>query len=1370
MRWCRRARRGARSRCYGLACLLPLLAPVITSAGQPRFELEYLAVEDGLSHSTVWDIHQDARGFLWFATQDGLNRYDGYEVKVYKNLPGDSHSLSDNDVLGLREDRRGWLWLATRTGLERFDPLSERFHRYRLDPERRSTVETMYFFFEDRLGDIWVSGDSGLYRYLPEEDAFQRIPLGPQGSTPADEEDGIWSLADGPDGGLWIGSQRGLRRFDRDSETFEHYRHDPEDPNSLSHDEVNVIGVDPAGILWIGGKKGLHRFDRSTGAFTRYEQALESTQAVPLGEVWYLLGLEGETLRVLGSNGLSRLDRNRDLLVREGSAAMAEESYSFWEDDRGIWIGTLTQGLYRWDDGQAELFHLGADAKKHDRLRSEAVHDVFADATGVVWISGYQGVAKYDPRREQFEIYRADQTPLSLSGNGIWGIHEDRSGDLWIGTYDQGLNRVDRAAGTVTHYDAVEPGTDEGLGSPVVTSIVEDGSGGLWIGGLDGLARLDPDRQRFVHYRHDPEDPRSLSAPEVYSLFLGRSGTLWIGTETALDRFDRERERFTHYRHDPKDPETLVRGPIYSLLEDQAGFVWAGSANYGLSRIDPETGKGPRYVSGSSGPNGLSGSGVAALHEDGSQVLWIGTFGGGLYRLDAQRQVLRPFRMADGLPSDSVVGILEDAEHRLWLSTFHGLSRFDPATEIFLNFDVADGLPSRVFSSGSAYRSSSGEMFLGGIGGLVAFFPERIEGDPHPPRLAITDLKLMHKSVTPQPEGSASSSPLQQSITATRELVLNYRQKVVSFELAALHFASPQENRYAYRLDGFDPDWIPTTAQRRTAQYSNLDAGDYLFRWRAANKHGKWHPKEGRIRVVVLPAPWETWWAYSLYTLAFLLAMAAFMHRQRKKFERERRINLRLRQVDRMKDELLANTSHELRTPLYGMTGLAEALVDGAKGTLASAVKKDLSMIAASGHRLAGLVDDILDFSRLRDDNLELLLKPVDLHALSDIVLTMAGPLAAGKEVELISSVSAGLPAAMADEARLQQVLYNLIGNAVKFTVEGRVEVSGRVDGERLEISVTDTGIGISPQHQERIFASFEQADASIEREYGGAGLGLAVSRRLVELHGGRLWVESKLGEGSRFAFTLPISEETATSRVEGDVASVGMRTLSRVRGAQTADPFGGESEAEAPTGEPEASVSDSTFTVLIVDDEPVIREVLASHLRAAHHRAVQAAGGEEALRQLETESIDLVLLDVMMPKMSGYQACREIRRQRTREELPIIFLSAKNQVEDLVSGFADGANDYLTKPIGKRELLARVSTHLDLLAMHREQAEEVETLRGLLSICSSCKKIRDDDGEWRQMESYIDDHSEASFSHGICPSCTEELYDDLMDGETPRA
>ena len=583
--------------------------------------------------------------------------------------------------------------------------------------------------------------------------------------------------------------------------------------------------------------------------------------------------------------------------------------------------------------------------------------------------------------------------------------------------------------------------------------------------------------------------------------------------------------------------------------------------------------------------------------------------------------------------------------------------------------------------------------------------------------------------------------------------MLSYRENSLRFEFAAPIFDQKNPVVYEYRLNDVDQDWS-TASPESFNEYTNLREGSYRFLVRARDSWGE-TSEEASFAFTIQPPFHRSVPAFLLYALAGCGIGLLALRGHRRTLARERSINERLREVDRLKDEFLAKTSHELRTPLYGITGLAESLIDGAAGEVSEDLGENLSVIVASGRRLGHLVDDILDFSKLRHGGLSLDLRAVDLRSLTEIVLALSRSLVSTRPVELRNEVPAGLPAADADENRLQQILFNLIGNAIKFTEEGSVTILARQEGERLVMSVRDTGIGIEPSQQKRIFEAFEQLDTTLERRYAGTGLGLAVTSQLVAMHGGALRVESEPGRGSTFSFDLPLADEPSPSEAPADLRPAGL--------------FAEDSMVVQAPFEPESSDAPvaSIARLLLVDDEPVNLRVLSNFLADEDFALTVSSSGPQALSLIEEQVFDLVILDVMMPVMSGFEVCQRIRQDHPKEKLPVLMLSALERVEERVAGLAHGANDYLSKPVVKGELLSRVRTHLELLEAHRRSEEEVVSLRGLLPICMTCKKVRDDGGYWEDIEHYISQHSEADFTHGLCPSCADEAFAELDELDT---
>jgi len=1269
-------------------CLIVFFIVSLSSplSARQNLKFDHISVEQGLSDERIHCILQDSKGFMWFGTQDGLNRYDGYTITVYKHDRENSESLSYNLVYSIYEDRAGVLWIGTwYGGLNKFNRETGTFTRYQHDPTDPQSLSSNIIrsIFEDRSGVLWLgTWGGGLNKFDRETGSFTRYQhdsTNPQSLS----SDAVYSVYEDKSGVLWVGANGGLNKFDRETGSFTRYQHDPTNPQSLSSDVVWSIYEDRSGVLWIGTQYGLDKFNRETETFTHYQY---------------------------------------DPIILESSSGYNLVTSIYESRTEELWIGTFDAGLKRFVRETEQFID-------YQGLSHNNVHSIYEDRSGVLWIGTKYGLNRLNRRKEHFIHYQHDdKEPQSLSSNSVTALYEDRSGVLWIGTED-GLNKFGRETETFTHYqhDSTNP---QSLSSDGVFSIYEDESGVLWIGTSSGLNKFERDTKQFIHYQNDPNDPQTLSHNFVLSIYEDRSGALWIGTNGGgLNRFDRETEIFTHYQHDSTDPQSLGSDSVTSIYEDQSGALWIGTWGGGLNKFNRNTEQFIRYQHDSADSQSLSDDYILSIYEDRSGRFWIGTEFGGLNNFDRANETFKRYTEQDGLPNNKVRGILEDQQENLWLSTKKGLSKFDPRAETFKNYDMRDGLQGYEFDDGAYYKSRGGQMFFGGNNGFNAFYPEKIQDNPHIPPIVFTDFQLFNTSVK-----IAKDSPLQQSITETKAITLSYKQDVFSFEFAALDYTIPEKNVYAYKMEGFDKDWNDVGA-RRIATYTNLPAGTFTFRVKGSNNDGVWNEEGTSIRITITPPPWKTWWAYSLYIMALIGAILGYVRyrtqaqakeiaRQRKELEQERLLSERLRQVDQLKDDFLANTSHELRTPLQGIIGIAESLFDGVAGEQSDKGRTNLSMIISSGKRLSNLVNDLLDFSKLKKQELVLQRKAVDMRTLTEVVLRLSEPLIAGKDLTLKNEIGEDIPPVDGDENRLQQIMYNLVGNAIKFTESGSVTVSAKVtpplppsrgkfssdsppgrgegwvdspleggQGGVISISVSDTGIGIPQDKIGEIFQSFEQVDASISREYGGTGLGLSITKQLVELHGGTIRVESEVGKGSRFTFTLPIAEGMPEPMAQG-------REVAKLREVPENLPQR-HGDTEKKTLSLGASVSpwQPEFKILVVDDEPINHQVLANHLSFGNYVVTQAFTGEEALQAIERGgTFDLVLLDIMMPRISGYEVCQKIREKYLPSELPVIMITAKNQVSDLVEGFSSGANDYLAKPFSKDELLARIRTHLNLL------------------------------------------------------------------------
>ena len=1218
-----------------------------------------ITVEDGLSQSVAKAVLQDHMGMVWIGTQGGLNRYDGYTMTHFLNEAGNPESLANNYIRCMYQDDRQRLWIGGTGGLDRYDFETGVFLHHQHDPNRDDTLShnSLRGIQGGSDGTLWVATDNGLNQFDPETGRFIRFLHDSEDAQSLLSNRISCILSDGA-GRLWVGSGKGLSL--KTDTGFRHYVHDPADPRTLSGNGISSLAAGAGDVLWVGTTKGLNQLDLSTGRIKRFMHDPDDPDSL----------------------GLDRV-------------------YSLLEDEDGrLWVGLYGGGLDVYLPDEKKFVHHRHNPRDPTSLTNDMVEVITRDDSGAFWFGTFEGVSRFDPAMPGFGLFRHDaDDPNSLSHDLILSTAVS-GGTVWVGSF-KGLNRWKPET---RGFERFEEGM-AGLENSLISSLTATPNGRLWVGAWGGgINYLDPGVDEFQSLI----DTDKLKAGHyVSAMYAPKEDVVWVADwNSGVFCYSFDNDTFKYYSHDPNDAKSIAINRVRKIMHDGNGRLLMGTFGRGIDWFDSISGTFNHLPAQPDQPFGLSHGEIYDMFTASDGIFWVGT-GGGLCRM-VGRDRFRGYHTADGLPSDMVVGIGEDAEGRLWLSTLNGLSRFDPKSETFFNFDVDDGLQSNEFGPGAFSTDNNGTFYVGGVKGLNIFEPMNIHSDAYRPPVVLTDFRLANRTVPLQRKDKRS--PLMHPIEMTDRLVLGHDLKMFSFDFAALHFTRPAKNRYAYKMEGFDTNWIQTDAAARRAVYTALPAGDYLFRVKGSNKDGVWNEDGARVRVTILPAPWLTWWAKALYLLCACALFGWYLSNQRRLLKHERHIadqqrqlaeqeHLRaddLRRLDKLKDEFLANTSHELRTPLNGIIGLAESLVDGARGELNGAARQDLQMIAASGKRLSGLVNDILDFSKLKNQNLELHCRPVDLHALVEVVIALTRPLVRGKDLELVDAVPRDLCAVHGDENRLQQILLNLVGNAVKFTESGRIEVRAKRDEQGIvRVDVLDTGIGIPKENHLSIFASFEQVDGSDHRGFGGTGLGLAVSKQLVELHGGSIWVESQPGEGSVFSFTLPSSKE----KPQDPPASVPVSRPMPEPAVEIAVP----AELPEEIGVSAAAVGDGRqFRILIVDDEPVNRRVLINHLSLRSYQVTEAPSGPSALQLLERENFDLVLLDVMMPGLSGYQVCETVRARHSFQELPVIFLTAKNQVSDLVAAFDAGGNDFLSKPVSKEELLSRVRTHLMLLDTNR--------------------------------------------------------------------
>jgi PAS domain S-box-containing protein len=816
---------------FAPALMLGFVALAAQAEPEPREipnNFAHLSIKDGMSQGSAYAILQDRRGFIWIGTEDGLDRYDGYNFKIYR--PSDDiHSLTDNTAYALFQDSQGAIWVGTKNGLNRYDRDLDRFTRFFSDPNNPESLchNTIRAVRESRDGTLWIGTDGGLNAFDRKTGKFTRYARKPavRDNTAQGE---VYSIVEDSAGVLWLATNGGLHSFEPKTGKVMRYSHDPRDPRSLSSNQTRVVFEDRDGTLWVGTEGGgLNALDRKTGKFTCY-------------------------LNVFG--------RPRSL--------SHNNVYAIFEDRSGnLCVGTYA-GLNIFDSRTKDFTVIRNNPADPKSLSFDYIISFLEDKAGVLWIGNRgTGIDKFDPYQNKFRLYqRVANDPRGLVSNPIRGFLEDASGNLWIATEDRGLDYWDRKANTHTHVQH-DPGNPAGLSSNATYTLRWDNAGKLWIATLGGgLDKYDPKTRKFSHYRHNPDDPASLSHDFVRGLCVDRFGTVWAGTEGGgLNKLVSGTQTFVHYQNDPAGSASLSHNSARVVYEDRSGTLWIGTFGGGLDKLDREKGTFVRYRHSRTDSNSLCDDFIMAITEDAHGNLWIGTLNG-LNKFDPKTGTFVCFTDKDGLPNNSAYGVLIDDADNIWVSSNRGLTRFDPSAKSAKVFDVSDGLQSNEFNGGAYLKTRAGEMFFGGPSGFNGFTPARIIGNPYPPDVVITDLQIFNESVHPQQE-IFGRTVLEKVVSETTDIVLSYQARLISFEFAALHFAAPEKNQFAYRLEGLEKNWI-NAKDRRFVSYTNLAPGRYIFRVKAANNDGVWNEQGAAIRLRIVPPFWKTWWFLGLAFLA----------------------------------------------------------------------------------------------------------------------------------------------------------------------------------------------------------------------------------------------------------------------------------------------------------------------------------------------------------------------------------------------------------------------------------------------------------------------------------------------------------------------
>ncbi len=1120
-------------------CFLLLLSSLTTvSVAQPIVHFKTYDVTDGLSHNYVRSVLQDSEGFIWVATEDGLNKFNSYTFKVYKHVPDDSSSLTNHPVMTLEEDKNHNIWIGTWGGgifiynraLDNFRRLQHIDHR---EESRQLSSNFIYDLFSDSKGNMWVgTGGRGVDRISLDADTFTHFrhdAENPQSLS----HNRVNSITEDEEGTLWMSTfGGGLNRFYPETGTFEHYGHQEGNPQSLSHNDATCVFYDSQQRLWVGTwDNGLNMMEKNSGTFTHFQHDPDQPHSIGNNQVWTIM----ET------------------------------------PDKGLWIGT-DNGLSLYNEKENNFYVYRNNPFDPKSIVANSIKSLYKDKQGRLWAGTVNaGMSMFDKHFIRIQHYYTKLNENSLSFNDVSAFLQLPDGDVLVGTDGGGLSLLDMSTGYFSQFRH-DPDNPQSLGSDKVKAMLQDSQGNIWIGFWGGgLDYFDQRQRTFRHYRKNTRSPDAgLNSDNIISLAEDQDGYLWLATYGGgLNKFDPDKQSFTTYIQQADNPQSLSDRQIWTVLVDHENNVWAGTSNGRLDLLDRDK---DHFIHVIPQPLGESRHAVQVLFEDSQHRIWLGLEGGGLKLLDKATRTFQTFTTEQGLPSNNINAIEEAEDGCLWLSTNNGLARFDPQTGQCENFDVGDGLQGLHFNRQASGKLTSGALLFGGVNGFNMFHPDSLKDMSLAAPIAFTDFQIFNKPVPVR----AEDSPLKMQINQAKSLTLSYKHSVFSLEYAALNYTTPGKIRYRYRLKNFvDESWQEAGRERKVT-YTNLKPGNYLFEVAIVSGNENLEPVR-TLSITVIPPWWQTWWARLLAGLLFctvlvtvyrlrlrnikktnkrleeevaertlklqqandsLRAMNLVVHEKNEEIQAqaeelaesneeirsinqqlEERVNLRTSDLKKSNEELdnfVYRVSHDIRAPLSSLLGLMSLIEDE---TDPDQLKMYLKMATTSINKLDDFVKDILNYSR--NSRMQITQEEVDFPELLDNVLEELKYMDNAHRLRIIRELHIENPY-YSDPRRLHIIFRNLFSNAIKYQNMREpcpfVKVTITTGEQEVMLVVEDNGVGIPSPQIDKVFNMFYRGSELSN----GSGIGLYIVKETIEKLGGRIQLQSQPGEGTQFTIVLP--------------------------------------------------------------------------------------------------------------------------------------------------------------------------------------------------------------------------------------------------------
>ena len=1240
----------------------------MTQAFDAYHNLKFEHISEGLSQSTVTCIFQDKKGFLWFGTRNGLNRYDGVKFTTFENNVSDSTSISHNYITSIFEDTKGNLWVGTMEGgLNLFNKEKETFTHFKSSSKLGSiSHNNITCIYEDHKHRLWIGTENGLNYYEPARNNFvffRYVNKKPQSIY----SNNISAIFEDSHFNLWLGTKEGgLKLFDQKYQKFISYLNQENNPQSISNNVINAVFKDSKNHIWVGTQNGLNRLVET-----------------PKGVIFERYQHEKHDPNSLGNNVIVCL--SEDLLGR-------------------IWIGTQLNGLYIYDQTKQTFTNFYPDPLRQYSISSNSVWSVFRDKMGAMWLGvRNRGINKWDYHHKQFTHHSVSVAGnQKLNNNDVTCFQEDELGNLWIGTDGGGLNYFDKKTNQYTRY-FYNPKNKNSLGSNAVISLYIDKKKKLWVGTWGGgLNLFDKTTQTFKHYLSTSSKGTSTKGENVYAIYEDSYGNFWVGTYyDGLHLYDPTTDSFKRFLNEPNTPNSLGSNLISVIFEDSRKNLWIGTNGGGLDKLNRQKGvfsfthhKFDGNKLGQIGSNLIN-----TITEDSKHNLWVGT-SKGLYKFDYGKNIFTEYSKENGLPDNVINCLLEDPKGFLWISTNQGRAKFNPISQKFVNYSVADGLQSPEFLKGAFFKSKSGAFFFGGINGYNSFYPANIQDDRSQYPLYLTELSINNRLIKP----SENDSPLEKHISETQAITLSHDNNNFSIGFASLNYSAPNA-QFAYMLEGYDEVW-QTTRMDRSASYTKVPSGSYVFKVKRMDTNDY---TEVQLRVDVLPPWWKTWWAYLFYCVIVIVSLWWYRQLIIKQLRLENDLKIehvertKIQELERLKSSFFAKISHEFRTPL---TMILSPLKDMYHEQFDGNYKNQYQLMIRNSERLLRLINQLLDLSKLDSGKMVLTTTTFNLLDFLKPIFLSFEPFAKKKGLNYVLQCEDESIFVLADADKLEKIITNLLSNAFKFTEVGHIILSIKAIEEStfsdlsrrqsIQINVSDSGIGISEDNLGYIFDHFYQV-VHHQATYEGSGIGLSLTKELVELHQGTIIVESQIGKGTSFQMVLPIRTEPEQKRVLNHGYTPDLEPISMVDGTALTFVDNVSEEQQA--------------LILLVEDNDDVRNYL--HVRLCKkYNVIEATNGAEGL-QLSLEKMpDLIISDIVMPQMTGVEMCRTLKANVQTSHIPIILLTAQTDSVNKIEGLETGADDYVFKPFDSNELEVRVK---NLIQSRRLLAERFSQSRKLV-------------------------------------------------------